>query len=92
MWAIEEEFDDYSRHKYKGSIVLNPSKTIHFQFTDYPVKWNGLINGEKIEIVLNSSSSSFLENYEWPIYPEKYNDLKNQIVRAIDKYIDRVMS
>ncbi len=91
MWDISEEFVDYTRHRDKGSILLKSNKTIHPSFKDYPVEWTGLINNDRVKIVLNNSDASTLRNYDFLEFPEKHNDLKQQIADAIDEFIDEAM-
>lgn len=87
MWEINETFDDYSHPTNKGWIYLNADQEMNPYQIKYPITWTGFVSNNKVIIIQNSQSSKFIEGYEFKVFPEKYSDIKNQIVSIIDKYL-----
>lgn len=87
MWEIDERLDVSAYHLGRNKIYLNSDKQIDTYHITYPITWKGLLNGNKVEITQKTSSSSFMDDYEFVIYPEEFSDLKGEIVQVIDRYL-----
>ena len=86
MDKLNFEFHDYSQHKEKGYVQLTPDKIVSLNFNDYPITWTGFISGSNIKILQLASSSS-ISDFDFEMFPEKYNHMKNEIINEIDEYI-----
>ena len=83
MWEIDETFEDYTQTKNIGYIKLNPNieKTLNHQ--NITVKWNGILNGMKIEFTHKGDIYSDVESYDFPL---ELNSSKRLIMNFISEY------
>lgn len=89
MWDINQSFTDSTELSGRVSIFLNSDKALNPYNISYPITWTGYINNHPIEIIQPSSSSSFIENYEFSTYPNGYSLYHSRIVSLIDTCLRR---
>ena len=93
MPQIDERIRDSRQRTPTGNITiaLDADKTIHYQHITYPVTWTGFVAGERVEIVQLDSSSSFMHDYEFRLFPERFDDVKSDVKDLIDNYLHRML-
>ncbi|MFP9113921.1 hypothetical protein ACLI1A_08255 [Flavobacterium sp. RHBU_3] len=91
MWDINQSFKDNNEMSGHVSIFLNADKPLNPYHISYPIAWTGYINNEPVKIVQTSSSSKFIENYNFEIYPYGYSLYQTKIVDAIDRLLRRAL-
>lgn len=91
MWTINESTKVVTEMSGRVSLLLNPDKPLSPYHVSYPIVWTGFINNNPIEIIQISSSSSFMENYEFKIYPEGYYSFQNYIISVIDNCLRKAL-
>lgn len=84
MWEIEKEFDDYSHPLGKSGVHLNPDQALNPYSIEYPVVWFGFVGGEKVKILQLEAFAGSLDSFDFKEFPEKYDNLKTQIIQWID--------
>lgn len=91
MWDINESFKDSTELSGSVTIFLNSDKPLNPYHISYPISWTGYINNTPIEIIQLSSSSKFIENYEFKTYPNGYSMYHNRIVSIIDNCLRKAL-
>jgi hypothetical protein len=87
MWQLTKDFLDYARKDNKGYFYANPNKTIYPNRALYPIIWKGILNDESVEIIQMTDSID-TKDFEFKLYPEKLEYLKNDIVKYINQFLD----
>ncbi|MDM1412536.1 hypothetical protein HX038_17635 [Myroides odoratimimus] len=87
MWQINKRFKDSTELSGNVTIFLNANKPLNPYDISYPITWSGFVNNQPIEIIQPSSSSSFMENYEFVNYPKGYYIYQNRIITLIDELL-----
>ena len=91
MWELKKDFLDYARKDNKGYFYAKPDKEINlYKRNLYPIVWRGLLNDETVEIIQMNNSSD-INNFEFKVYPEKFDFLKIEIVKYINQFLDYSM-
>jgi hypothetical protein len=83
MWRISERFDDDNHYPRKASINLNPDKDLNPYTIAYPLIWTGYVAGQQVEIIQISNSASFINDFDFKVFPENYNFIKSDIIKHI---------
>ena len=84
MWDINTQFDLIGERRDKISFLIKSNKSIDPFYNFYPIKWSGLIGSMDIEIQQESEDSE----YNFIKYPAQYSNLKGEIIRCIENYIN----
>ena len=87
MWQLTKDFLDNARKDDKGYFYANPNKTIYPNHALYPIIWKGILNDESVEIIQMTDSID-TNDFEFKLYPEKLDYLKNEIVKYINQFLD----
>jgi hypothetical protein len=91
MWDINQSFNDSTELSGHVTIMLRANKPLNPYHVSYPIIWTGFINNDKIEITQLSSSSSFMENYEFKTFPINFSMYEGRIVKLIDTCLRRAL-
>jgi hypothetical protein len=84
QYEINETIKDRSENI---RLSLNHDTVMSAHHVKYPITWKGTIGYEPIEIIQSGEMGSQEYNYEWKIFPEKYNRLRSEVVKKIDNYL-----
>ena len=85
-WQIDETFKDILQPNETGYVKLNPDIEKYLNNLNEPVTWTGIINGLEIEIRLIGDIYNNPKSYEFIIYPQILDELKNKITKFISDY------
>jgi len=72
------------------NVILTPDKALFPGHFIPPILWSGFINGVDISIIQLKVSAKSVLNFNFKIYPDRFNDIKLEIIKAIDNKL-RVM-
>lgn len=81
----------YVSQRGRVTISLDADKPIDPYHITYPVTWTGIVDGERVEIVQPSSASLNANFFEWPVFPQRLDNLKSDVAQMINRYLHNRM-
>ena len=87
MWDIEKRFKDDDK-SYR--LRLNSNQVITPHTVVYPIKWQGFLNNNEIEFNQLNQSASSTGDYDFLIFPDKYENIKPSIANIIHRFLNKL--
>lgn len=81
--TLQDEFDKHN----KGYLKLNPDKLITPFTKSEEIVWEGTLNGKEVRILQKEKIVITIDDFEVQLFPEKYNDFKRDVLRAIKNHL-----
>ena len=88
MHQVTGEYIDNSHwgpRPLKIHFFLNANQGFNPYTWQAPIHWEGTVDGERVRFIQIVKDALSINSFNWDGFPEKFNDLKNSIVEAIDE-------
>lgn len=84
MWQVDATIPELTHPRECVRLFLNADKALHPSTFIPPITWTGLLDGNAVEIIQNSTSAFSVGNFRFNTFPSKYNHLRGDVVALID--------